>query len=138
MERYKEIPHTADIAATIYGRTVSELFENAAYAMFDMMADISAMEPETAVKVELEAPDTESLLISWLNELLYRSYFKQVLFFDFHVITLEGNKLTAEAKGQKIFEDKERLRVEIKAATYHDLEIKETGSGYEITIVFDV
>jgi SHS2 domain-containing protein len=138
MERYKEIPHTADIAAMIYGRTVSELFENAAYAMFDMMADISAMEPEIAVKVELEAPDTESLLISWLNELLYRSYFKQVLFFDFHVITLEGNKLTAEAKGQKIFEDKERLRVEIKAATYHDLEIKETGSGYEITVVFDV
>jgi SHS2 domain-containing protein len=138
MERYKEIPHTADIAAMIYGRTVSELFENAAYAMFDMMGDISAMEPEIAVKVELEAPDTESLLISWLNELLYRSYFKQVLFFDFHVITLEGNKLTAEAKGQKISEDKERLRVEIKAATYHDLEIKETGSGYEITIVFDV
>jgi len=138
MERYKQIPHTADIAAVIYGRTVPELFENAAYAMFDMMGDISAMEPETAVKVQLEAPDTESLLISWLNELLYRSYFKQVLFFDFHVIALEGNKLTAGAKGQRISEDKKRLRLEIKAATYHDLEIKETGSGYEITIVFDV
>ncbi|RKY42394.1 MAG: archease [Candidatus Makaraimicrobium thalassicum] len=138
MRRYDQIPHTADIAARIYGRTIPELLENAAFAMFDMAGDLEGLALEEAVKVAVEAPDTESLLVSWLNELLYISYSRDALFSWFHVLTLEGNRLTAEAKGQRLKGETNRLRSEIKAATYHDLEIKRTGSGYEVTVVFDV
>ncbi|MFH1553163.1 MAG: archease [Candidatus Omnitrophota bacterium] len=138
MKRYEQIPHTADLAARIYGQNIPELFENAAYAMFALMGDIDRLELEETVLVEVEAPDTESLLVTWLNELLYRAYSRSALFSEFKVLSLEGNKLRAEAKGQRLGENKERLRSEIKAATYHDLEIEKSDEGYQVTVVFDV
>ena len=139
MKRYDEIPHTADFAARIYGKTLTELFENAAYAMFDMMAGITGKLPlDLATDIEVEAQDKETLLISWLNEVLYLSYIEQVIFTDFKV-HLEGEtKLQAKLKGTKIEDDPGRISSEIKAATYHDLDIKETKGGYEVTVVFDV
>ena len=138
MKRYKQIPHTADLAAKIYGDDLRGLFVNAALAMFDMMADLEGMVPEETVNIRVEAPDTESLLISWLNELLYNSYAREMLFSGFNIITLEENRLEAEAKGQKLGKKKERLHTEIKAATYHDVRIMRREAGCEVTVVFDI
>jgi len=138
MKRYEQIPHTADLGARIYGEDLPGLFGNAAFAMFDMMADIEGMVPKEIVTIKVDAPDTESLLISWLNELLYASYSKEMLFSEFNIVTLEEDRLEAEAIGQKLGEKKERLRTEIKAATYHDVRIIKSDSGVEVTVVFDV
>ncbi|MEA3490224.1 MAG: archease [Candidatus Omnitrophota bacterium] len=138
MKRYEQIPHTADIAAKIYGKDLSGLFENAAFAMFDMMADLGGIEPEESVNIKVEAPDREGLLISWLNEILYVSYIKGVLFTEFHVGKLEENRLAAEVKGQKLGDNTGRIHTEIKAATYHDVAIRDTDDGYTVTVVFDV
>ena len=138
MKRYEQIPHTADIAAKIYGKTIPELFENAAYAMFDMMVDLKEVKDEEAVTLKVEAPDNETLLISWLNELLYYSYSHKILFYEFSVVSLEDNKLTAMAVGKSVGKEIKQINKEIKAATYHDLEIKKISKGYEVTVVFDV
>jgi SHS2 domain-containing protein len=138
MKRYKQIPHTADVAAKIYGGSLPELFENAAFAMFDIMADLENLSSEESIDVHVEAPDKEGLLVSWLNEILYISYIKGILFTEFSIKSLEEKKLTAVAKGEKLGEGTKRIKAEIKAATYHDLEIKRTDKGYEVTIVFDV
>lgn len=138
MKRYQQIPHTADFAAIIYGKTIEDLFQNAAYAMFDMMGDLEGLETSEKILVAAEAPDTESLLVSWLNELLYKAYSKEMLFSRFRVISLGEGKMEGEALGEKLTEDKTRIKAEIKAATYHDLKIVKTDQGYEIRIVFDV
>ena len=138
MKRYEQIPHTADLAARIYGKNIPELFENAAYAMFDLMADLEGLGEDESETIEIEAPDEESLLVAWLNELLYKSFEKQALFRKFHVVSLNEGHLLAEAKGKKIEGQSGKLRAEIKAATYHNLEIQKDREGYKITIVFDV
>ena len=138
MERFEQIPHTADLAARIYGGSLSELFENAAFAMFSLMADLEGLSPKESVNIQAEGPDSEGLLISWLNEVLYVSYIKQILFSEFSVKKMEKGKLQAVARGEKIAADSGRIKAEIKAATHHDLEIKETDSGYEVKIIFDV
>lgn len=138
MKRYEQIPHTADLAAKIYGDSLQELFENAAFAMFDMMGDLEGLKPEEKVDIKVEAPDTEDLLVSWLNEVLYASYIKKMLFTEFQVGPIENNKLSAVARGQRIEEGPGRIRSEIKAATYHDLNIEKTDKGFEVTVVFDV
>jgi len=137
MKKYEQIEHTADIAARIYGGTIRELFENAAFAMFDMMGDLDGLLPEETCEVSAEGADKESLLVSWLNELGYRAQSGGMLFFRFEVTALEETALTGVAQGQKIVWG-ERCRTEIKAATYHELEIKKTDEGYEVTVVFDV
>jgi SHS2 domain-containing protein len=138
MARYEQVPHTADLAAKIYGKSLPELFENAAFAMMDMSADLEDLASGETITLELEAPDEEDLLVCWLNEILYASVSENILFFEFHVLSITDCKLVAEAIGQRIGEDEDRIRTEIKAATYHDVKIEKTESGYEVTVVFDV
>ena len=135
MERYEQIPHTADLAARIYGKTLEDLFSNAAFAMFDMMASVGTGR-QVEVKVEVEGPDREGLLISFLNELLYVSYIKNASFETFRFKEFTEKKISATAEGKQ--RGAQRPEHEIKAATYHDVKIVKTAEGYETTIVFDI
>lgn len=138
MKRYEQVPHTADLAAKIYGKTLEKLFENAAFSMFDMMANLEGLAQEEERKIELKAPDKESLLILWLNELLFSSYEEKVLYSDFSIEELTETRIKARVKGAKIDPSSPRMQKEIKAATYHDLKIGKTGKGFEVTVVFDI
>lgn len=89
------------------------------------------------MKVNVKALDKEGLLIAWLNELLYISYEKKIFCRDFRITSLKDNELTGEASGGA-FPEKKKRKAEIKAATYHDVKIEKTGTGYEVTVVFDV
>jgi len=138
MKRYEQIDHTADIALRVYGKNLKELFANAAYGMFDTIADLEGLKGSTSIDVNLEAPSKEELLVSWLDELLYNFYTKGIIFFDFDIISVGEKLLAAKAKGRHVHENKNRLKTEIKAATYHDLKIKEAPDGLSVDIVFDV
>jgi len=138
MKRYEQIPHTADIAVRVYGKDLKELFANAAYAMFDIIADLDGLKDTVSIDLDLKAPSKEELLVSWLDELLYNFYTKGIIFFRFDITTLGEKEIFGKAFGRHVGENKNRLKTEIKAATYHDLTIKETPDGYSVEIVFDV
>ncbi|GAG33632.1 unnamed protein product, partial [marine sediment metagenome] len=88
--------------------------------------------------VELEAASREELLVAWLDELLYIFYTKGIIFFRFDITFPDEKKLSAKARGRHVGENKNRLKTEIKAATYHDLNIRESDEGCSVDIVFDV
>ncbi len=138
MERYEQFPHTADIGVRVYGKDLKELFENAAFAMFDIIADLENLSGDTVETFELEAPDQEGLLVAWLDELLYNFYTKQMIFFKFQIEELTEKRLKAKATGRSIGANRNRLKTEIKAATYSGLNIKKSGEGCEVEIIFDV
>lgn len=136
------IEHTADIGITVYGKTLRELFENSAYGMFSQMTEIEKVNPEDKVEVQVEGYDKESLLVNWLNELIYLSTIKKMFFSQFKIKnfqeTCDALKLTAEIKGEKINCKKHFCHLEIKATTYHNLKITKNKQGYQTTIIFDV
>lgn len=138
MKPYEEIPHTADIALRIQGKDLKELFINAAYGMFDIIADLEGLKQSVSIDVNLKAPSKEELLVSWLDELLYNFYTKGIIFFDFDITRITDDTLTAKACGRHLGENKNRLKREIKAATFHDLNIADTPGGLSVDIVFDV
>lgn len=138
MKRYEQFPHTADIGVRVYGKTLKELFENAAFAMFDIIADLEGLKSTITENFELSAPNHEELLVAWLDELLYSFYTKSFIFFKFEVGELTENTIKARAFGRAVGENRNRLKTEIKAATYHDLKIKKTNEGYEVEIIFDI
>ena len=138
MKRYEQIPHTADIALRVYGNDLKELFINAAYGMFDVIADLEGLKVSVSIDVNLEAPSKEELLVCWLDELIYNFYTKGIIFFNFDVSFISEKHIMAKASGRHVGENKNRLKTEIKAATYHDLQIKETTEGLSADIVFDV
>jgi len=138
MKRYEQLEHTADIRVRVYGSDLKNLFANAAFAMFDLIADLEGLTESVAVEIDLTAENAEELLVAWLDELLYHFYTKWIIFFSFDILDLSGTHLRARARGRHVGENRNRLKAEIKAATYHDLAIKKDAQEYSVEIIFDL
>jgi SHS2 domain-containing protein len=136
---YELLEHTADIAVKIEAKGLKSLFVKAARAMFDIIAKKPRGLPASAKKnftVCLRADNLNELFIDWLNELLSLSAAKELIFSEFKIDKLDSNNLKARFSG-KAFGDY-KLETEIKAATYHEMEIKKSASGWEVKVIFDV
>ena len=138
MKRYEQFSHTSDIGVRVYGKDLRELFENAAFAMFDVIADLENISGDKEEVIELEAQDRDMLLVSWLDELLYKFYTKGLIFYKFQVELLTEYKLQAKAFARPVAANRNRLKTEIKAVTYSGLKIINSDAGYEVEIIFDV
>ena len=137
-EKYELIDHTADVGVKAKGKTLSECFENAAHGMFDLIADKSEIESIGQYTVELKADDLEQLLVDWLSELLFLQSAKNLIFGFFKVELDEKNKsLSAKIFGEKYDISKHRIGAEIKAVTYHMLEVKNKKPFY-VQVLFDI
>jgi SHS2 domain-containing protein len=130
---FQELPHTADWALTVWAPSLIELLPQAARGMFALMQTRLRAEPRETYRFEIAAPDPETLLVTFLAELLYFTQ-RDDVGFDRFELTQDGDRLTAEVEGAPI----EQLAKEIKAVTYHNLAVRETERGLEATIVFDV
>ena len=131
---YEEIEHTADWALCVRGHNLSDLFRNAAFGMLSLL-DIEPAPGNTESRIfELKAEDTETLLVSWLEELLYPLEVENAAVVDFQVEVLEKVQLKATIELKKIAS----IKKEIKAVTFNELDIRTVDSGYETIIVFDV
>lgn len=137
-KRYEQFPHTADIGMRVFGRDMKELFQNAAFAMFDTLADLEGLKPTIDRSFTLKADSPEELLVTWLDELLYVFYTKEIIFCRFEVTEITDKSITATAFGRPAGANRNRLKTEIKAATYSDLKIDKTNDGYKVEIIFDV
>ncbi|MBN2603243.1 MAG: archease [Candidatus Thermoplasmatota archaeon] len=138
MKEYEIIEHTADIGVKAFGKSLSEAFANAAKAMFDIIADNSEIESVGEYEIQLEANDLEQLLVDWLGELLFLNTAKNLVFNFFNVI-LDDKKfrLTAHVFGEKFDISKHKIGMEIKAVTYHILEVR-NKHPYHVQVLFDI
>jgi SHS2 domain-containing protein len=131
---FEELEHTADLALKVHGHSLEEVFANAAYGLFSLMADLDGLEPTISREISLESLDYETLLVDWLNELLYLHEVEEEIYSHFEIEALSSTALSATIWGAKT----EASKLTVKAATFHDLEISETDDGYLVTVVFDV
>jgi SHS2 domain-containing protein len=138
MKTYELIDHTADVGVKAYGKTISEAFENAAKGMFDIITDSSEIENIGQYTIELEAPDMEQLLVDWLSDLLFLNSAKNLVFGFFKIeLDEKKNKLTAKVFGEKFNLSKHKIGAEIKAVTYHMLEVKKKRPIH-VQVLFDI
>lgn len=129
---------TADIAFIAYGKTLSELFSNAAIAMFEVIVDINSVEKKEERVVEVEGSDLESLMFNWLNDLLVFVDSEGLVFSSFDVNVDEKNmKLKAVCRGERIDKSKHEVRTQVKAATYHKMKI-ERNDVWKAQVILDI
>jgi protein archease len=131
---FEEIEDTADRAFRVQGRNFAELLENAARAMSSM--DRLGLSGDASVvrTIKAEGMDRETLLVNWLNEILYLEQTHGVVYDRFQILESSNLHLHARLDGRQAGGSVSH----IKAATFHDLAIKQTPEGLEATIVFDV
>ncbi len=138
--QYLEDIAIADIAFRAEGRTLEELFTDAAIATFEVMVDTKNVKPVTTRTIELENETVDGLLFDWLSELVYLKDAETVLFgkFDVSIKRNDAYELKAKVVGENINREKHNLRSDVKAVTYHLFEVKKTGENWHATVVLDI
>lgn len=131
---FKEVDHTADWAYQVWGESLEALFIQAAIGLNTLAGIRLAADPPVVRQLELRGIDHESLLVAWLNELLYLRESENLGFNQFEIFHLDVQHLTVHMQGAPV----ESWAKYIKAVTYNDLSIRSTASGWETTIVVDV
>jgi SHS2 domain-containing protein len=134
---FEFINHTADVGVVAYGASLSEAFSNAARALFSLIVELRSVRETLSRGIELKAPDDESLLVEWLNELIYLFDTENILFRRFDVTVLGEGRLRATGYGEKVDRSRHRLKVGVKAATYHMLRVTK-DNGYRVQVIFDI
>jgi len=135
--KYLENIAIADAAFEAEGSTLSELFEVCAEAVFNVMVDVKTVNPKIEKEVELENEDVERLLFDFLSEILYLKDAESMLFCSSKV-NVEGNKLKAVLKGEKIDINKHKLGTDIKAITMHQFKVEKVGDVFKAKVIADI
>lgn len=135
---YKYFEHEADIGIIGLGKTIEESFEEGAKAMFNVMVDISKVEPKEKVDIRCSAENDEELFVEWLNAALAEADMKEMVFSEFKIEHMKGGIIKGWAKGEKLDHKKHNVKVEVKAATYSMLEVGKTDGQFISKCVVDV
>lgn len=141
MKRFEWVEHPSDIGFRAYGRDLSEAFENAALALFEVMVDTSKVEPREAREVHIGAEDPAALLYEWLDHLIALHDSENLVCSKFEVeIGREsgGFRLRARAYGEPFDPGRHPERTAVKAMTYHMMEIHGEPGKCWVQAVVDI
>lgn len=133
---FREVEHTADVEVEVWGEDKASLFTAAAKGMYHLSQTHKKEGEEKRFSrfFSVRERDLESLLVAFLSELLFYLETEQLLFDRYHLDFVDANHLQVQLEGGRI-QDQDR---EIKAVTFHDLDIKRDNSLWKVNIVFDV
>jgi len=134
--KYEVLEHKADLKIRAFGKTKEELFLNMLLGMIEGMKS-EARRPEEKIKqkVKIKSPDLEVLLVDFLSEILYLSQVNKEIYNSIKFKKFTDSELKGELIGQKV----ERFGEDIKAVTYHGLEICQKKDGiWEATVLFNI
>ena len=145
MQKYKFLEKIAiaDIAYYAYGKSLNELFENSALAIFELTAEVRTVDAKKKLQIKLENSKLNNLLYDFLSEILFLKDSKYMVFRNVHVKINENKKnknfeLKSTIEGDKINSEKQHLENDIKAITMHMFELKKLKGGYRARIVVDI
>lgn len=131
---YEEVDHTADWAVRVRGKTTSELLVHAAEAVLDLTGTRLAPGPSRQRTISLDAPDRETLLVVWLEDLLHAMEIRRVGFVQMNLRAVAGWHLQGDVMEAPVLS----IERPIKAVTFHQLAILDAPGGLETQLVFDV
>ena len=135
---FEIIDHVADVGIVAYGTDVEELFSNAALALFSLITEPESIEEKLHLDLEVSSEGRDRLLVEWLNELIYLFDVKHILLNRFDIKRLTHNELKATCYGEGFDPMKHKIKIGVKAATYHMLKLDKNGDGCKAQIILDI
>lgn len=141
MKNFEILEHTTDLKVKAQGKDLAELFKNTAAGMFlgslgreDFKAKKAANRSER--KLEISADDLKTLLVNFLNELIFFSDTYNEIYLDFKFEKISETELKGITYSELIPEP--GFKAEVKAATFHQLKIEKIKSGYRAIVLLDI
>lgn len=132
------LAHTADVKVRLTSETLPGLFRLSLQSLNQLLqSDFDDRKYKSTIteNLELESPDTTSLLIDFLSEVLTLSQIHKAIFYDFNIEKMTDYKLSGKLSGTPVASFNE----DVKAVTYHEAEVKVNDHGdWETIIIFDI
>ncbi len=141
MRHLEELSHTADVGFRVRAKSFPGLLYWAARGLLATLFEALPKAGEGRARVELTAPDRETLLVRFLNELLYLVQTRGRVPVALRIQTArspEGCRLAAELATVPFDRVADRFLGEVKSATYHGLRVEKTEAGFAASVVLDV
>ncbi len=135
---YRIFDHTADLGVEVSAATREELYAGAAFALFDLLTDLSVVRAGIARAIAVSGEDPADLLVNFLREALYAWNGEGFLMKSCLVREAKPRRLKALLRGEAFDPSRHRILQEIKAVTYHQASVAETPGGWTARMVFDV
>ncbi|MEM3804229.1 MAG: archease [Conexivisphaerales archaeon] len=140
---YRMLPHTSDAYIEAWGRDVNEAFEQAAKGMFSVILDLRRVKKKEKRQIQLELNrDRHSLLYAWLERLLIlfdtEKFVPRECNFRMIKEGKEGYKAYAYLTGEKFDASRHSVKREVKAVTYHAMEILEGQQRCTVRFILDL
>jgi len=136
--KYRTFDHTADLGLEIFGRTVEELFANAAYALFDLTTDVQSIAIREERELIIEGSDWTDLFVNFLREILYFINGEDLVWSACRIDAVAPHTVHATVAGEAFVPARHTVKMEIKAITYHQAEVLQTETGWRGRIICDV
>lgn len=135
---YKFFEHTADVGIRAQGASLAELFTRLAKGLVELLAEDSVLEPQQARPITLSAEDAESLLLAWLQELLF--WFSAERFLPVHYALEEVTEtsLRGQVRGDTFDPSCHAQGREVKAITRHLLSVEQRDGVWHGQVIVDI
>ena len=132
---HRFVDHTSEIGLQVRAATFGELLAEAARGLARLMLrEAPAQAQGEAREIEVSAHDRESLLVDWLNEILFVAETALWIPLEVEVLEASGTRIRARARGVNV----EVSPSMVKAATFHGLKVAETAEGFSAEVILDV
>ncbi|MCE5194640.1 MAG: archease [Nitrospiraceae bacterium] len=138
MRKFEIIDISGDIGIRAWGENLEQLFVNTALGMYSLITDLEKIDERKTVEIATENSSVESLLISWLNELIFEFDAYNFLGRNISISEIKNNELRAVVSGERFDLQKHEKKLLIKAATYHMLKVEKKNNIWESEVIFDI
>jgi SHS2 domain-containing protein len=137
-KNFEVLDHTADIGLIVYGEDLKTLFENAGEAFFHLITDLKKVRRRVERRIHIGGESLDRLMVDWLSELLYLHDVENLLFKGFKVESVGEDGLRAIVRGEPFQEGVHVIKTEVKAVTYHQIEVRQKNGRWRAQIIFDL
>lgn len=134
---YELIDHTADFGIRVFGGSAKNLFQNAAMALMDQLVETVDLLARQEKRITIEGNDWPDLMVNWLREILYLWAGEEILVHSVQIESIAENNLAAHLWVDPFSPDRHTLKSEIKAVTYHQIQVFDAGNRWEARVIFD-
>jgi SHS2 domain-containing protein len=134
---FEVFDHTADVGLRTWGPDLAAAFAQAGCGLFSLLVPLEAVHEQTARELRVEAGDPESLLVAWIDEVLFVFETERLVFARFEVRLGEAGVLLATAHGEAFAPVRHQGGVVVKAATYHQIQVL-AGPPARVQMILDI
>ena len=135
---YSIFSHTADLGISVTGCSCEDLFRNAGLALLELIVKNKAPKFEKMVKISLDGIDLPDLMVRWLSEILYLFEGERLVVTAITIDSIDSNNIKSTLSVMKFNSQENEILREIKAVTYHQIEVEKKNNIWTASIIFDL